>query len=94
MVVNLGCSLGMRVVAEGIETEEQRQHLLALGCHEGQGWLFAKPMPAEELDRWLAAPKSWELAPAPAAATAAAAQPVAGAPCVAPCATASPINGG
>ena len=99
MVVNLGCSLGMRVVAEGIETEEQRQHLLALGCHEGQGWLFAKPMPAEELDRWLAAPKSWALDPAPAAATTTAAQPVAGAPCVAPCAaassaTASPINGG
>ncbi len=99
MVVNLGCSLGMRVVAEGIETEEQRQHLLALGCHEGQGWLFAKPMPAEELDRWLAAPKSWALDPAPAAATATAAQPVAGAPCAAPCAaasgaTAAPISGG
>ena len=67
MVVNLGCSLGMRVVAEGIETEEQRQHLLALGCHEGQGWLFAKPMPADELERWLAAPRSWETNP-PAAA--------------------------
>jgi diguanylate cyclase (GGDEF)-like protein len=66
MVVNLGCSLGMRVVAEGIETEEQRQHLLALGCHEGQGWLFAKPMPADELDRWLAAPKAWETNPPPA----------------------------
>jgi len=53
LVVNLGCSLGMRVVAEGIETEEQRQHLLALGCHEGQGWLFARPMPAEQLEDWL-----------------------------------------
>ena len=55
MVVNLGCSLGMRVVAEGIETEEQRQHLLALGCHEGQGYYFARPMPAEDLEPWLAA---------------------------------------
>jgi diguanylate cyclase (GGDEF)-like protein len=55
MVVNLGCSLGMRVVAEGIETEEQRQHLLALGCHEGQGYYFARPMPAEDLESWLAA---------------------------------------
>jgi EAL domain-containing protein (putative c-di-GMP-specific phosphodiesterase class I) len=53
LVVNLGCSLGMRVVAEGIETEEQRQHLLALGCHEGQGWLFARPMPADQLEDWL-----------------------------------------
>ncbi|MET0209007.1 MAG: EAL domain-containing protein [Burkholderiaceae bacterium] len=59
MVVNLGLSLGMRVVAEGIETEEQRQHLLALGCHEGQGWLFARPMPADDLERWLATPHSW-----------------------------------
>jgi diguanylate cyclase len=83
MVVNLGCSLGMRVVAEGIETEEQRQHLLALGCHEGQGWLFAKPMPADELDRWLAAPKAWEINP-----PATVAPTVLAAPC------AAPVNGG
>ncbi|WP_416760637.1 putative bifunctional diguanylate cyclase/phosphodiesterase [Roseateles sp. So40a] len=80
MVVNLGCSLGMRVVAEGIETEEQRQHLLALGCHEGQGWLFARPMPADELERWLAAPKPWE--------TTATAVPPAQAP------AATPVSGG
>ena len=84
MVVNLGCSLGMRVVAEGIETEEQRQHLLALGCHEGQGWLFAKPMPADELDRWLAAPKAWETDPPPAATPTTVLAP--------PCA--APVNGG
>lgn len=64
MVVNLGLSLGMRVVAEGIETEEQREHLLALGCHEGQGWLFARPMPAEDLERFLASTKPWEKADA------------------------------
>ena len=50
MVVNLGRGLGLTVIAEGIETEEQRQYLIGLGCHEGQGWLFAKPMPAEELE--------------------------------------------
>ncbi len=57
MVVNLGCGLGMRVIAEGIETEEQRQQLLALGCHEGQGWLFAKPMLSDDLERWLQQPR-------------------------------------
>jgi EAL domain-containing protein (putative c-di-GMP-specific phosphodiesterase class I) len=54
MVVNLGCTLGMRVIAEGIETEEQAQQLLKLGCHEGQGYLFARPMPAELLEGWMA----------------------------------------
>ncbi len=53
MVINLGRSLGLRVIAEGIETEEQRQQLLALGCLEGQGYLFARPMPVDQLERWL-----------------------------------------
>jgi diguanylate cyclase (GGDEF)-like protein len=39
-------SAGMSVVAEGIETEEQRQVLIELGCRQGQGFLFARPMPA------------------------------------------------
>ncbi|HSI67750.1 MAG TPA: EAL domain-containing protein [Planococcus sp. (in: firmicutes)] len=38
----------MQVVAEGIETEEQRHILLALGCRIGQGFLFYKPMALEE----------------------------------------------
>jgi EAL domain-containing protein (putative c-di-GMP-specific phosphodiesterase class I) len=54
MVINLGRGLGLTVIAEGIETEEQRQHLLALGCHEGQGYLFARPMKADQLEAWLA----------------------------------------
>ncbi|HEX2010580.1 MAG TPA: EAL domain-containing protein [Roseateles sp.] len=53
MVINLGRGLGLTVIAEGVETEEQRQQLLALGCHEGQGWLFARPMPAEQLEDWM-----------------------------------------
>lgn len=53
MVVNLGRGLGLTVIAEGIETEAQRDYLVGLGCHEGQGWLFAKPMPAEDLEAWM-----------------------------------------
>jgi diguanylate cyclase (GGDEF)-like protein len=54
MVINLGRGLGLTVIAEGIETEEQRLKLLELGCHEGQGYLFARPMPAEQLETWMA----------------------------------------
>jgi len=54
MVINLGRGLGLTVIAEGIETEEQRRYLIGLGCHEGQGWLFAKPMPADQLESFMA----------------------------------------
>lgn len=53
MVINLGRGLGLTVIAEGIETEEQRLKLLSLGCHEGQGYLFARPMPADQLETWM-----------------------------------------
>jgi EAL domain-containing protein (putative c-di-GMP-specific phosphodiesterase class I) len=52
-VVLLGHSLGLTVVAEGVETESQREYLDALGCDEYQGFLFAKPMGAEELEQKL-----------------------------------------
>ena len=54
MVINLGRALGLTVIAEGIETEEQRVYLQSLGCHEGQGYLFARPMQADQLAKWLA----------------------------------------
>ncbi|OYV01988.1 MAG: diguanylate cyclase [Burkholderiales bacterium PBB5] len=54
MVVELGQSLGMRVIAEGVETEAQCAALKALGCDQGQGYLFARPMPADQLEAWLA----------------------------------------
>ena len=53
MVVDLGCALGMEIVAEGVETETQHAALRALGCHIGQGYLYARPMPAEDLLGWL-----------------------------------------
>ena len=42
--------LGLRVVAEGIETVAQRDALLAMGCRRGQGWLFGRPGPLEALE--------------------------------------------
>ena len=47
-ILSLGQGLGMAVVAEGIETEEQARRLLALGCERGQGWHLGRPAPAEQ----------------------------------------------
>lgn len=51
--IALGESLGMTVVAEGIETQKQHNQLVALGCVHGQGYFFAKPMTKQDLDCWL-----------------------------------------
>ena len=51
-VIKLAHALGLRVVAEGVETDRQREILLALGCDEFQGYLFARPMSAERLTLW------------------------------------------
>ena len=48
-IVNLGHSLGLKVVAEGVETEEQLTFLRAYRCDEGQGFLFARALPSDEL---------------------------------------------
>ncbi len=47
-IIGLGRSLGMRVIAEGVETREQLERLEALGCEEVQGHAIAPPLPAEE----------------------------------------------
>ncbi|MPZ37674.1 MAG: EAL domain-containing protein [Rhizobiales bacterium] len=54
-IVTLGRALGMSVLIEGVETEEQRVLLRLAGCNEMQGFLFAKPGTAEEIDRIVAA---------------------------------------
>ena len=51
-IVQMAHTLHLRVVAEGVETEAQRDILLALQCDELQGFLFAKPMPALALALW------------------------------------------
>ena len=51
-VVKLAQALGLKVVAEGVETEAQNQILRSLGCDELQGYLFAKPMSARALALW------------------------------------------
>jgi diguanylate cyclase len=51
-VVKLAHALGLRVVAEGVETEGQRDMLVQLQCDELQGFLFAKPMAASQLTVW------------------------------------------
>ncbi len=57
-VVALGRALGLSVLAEGVETEEQRVLLRLAGCDEMQGYRFAKPAPAAAIDKLLAAPKA------------------------------------
>jgi EAL domain-containing protein (putative c-di-GMP-specific phosphodiesterase class I) len=44
-VVDLAANLGMRSIAEGVETTDQLDRLRELGCDEAQGYLFAQPMP-------------------------------------------------
>ncbi|MEQ8233888.1 MAG: EAL domain-containing protein [Gammaproteobacteria bacterium] len=53
-IVSMGRSLHMKVVAEGVETEEQAQMLRAFGCDQLQGYLLARPMPADAIAAYLA----------------------------------------
>ncbi len=48
-IIQLGRNLGMRVVAEGIEETEQLAYLVSAGCSIGQGWLFSKAVPVQQL---------------------------------------------
>ena len=52
-IIQLGKSLGMQVIAEGVETAEQESYIISEGCHEGQGYHYSKPLPARELTAYL-----------------------------------------
>lgn len=58
MVVRLGEQFGFTIVAEGVETEIQRQILLDKGCTIAQGYLFARPMPVDDVFEWLRTQKA------------------------------------
>ncbi len=52
-IIGLAHNLDMEVVAEGVETETQRQLLHALGCDNAQGWLYARPLSMLDAQNWL-----------------------------------------
>jgi EAL domain-containing protein (putative c-di-GMP-specific phosphodiesterase class I) len=55
-IIRMGKALGMTVVAEGVETEEQLAFLRHHGCDQMQGYLFSKPLPAEKMVELLQSP--------------------------------------
>jgi EAL domain-containing protein (putative c-di-GMP-specific phosphodiesterase class I) len=52
-IIMLGHSLGLKVIAEGVETIEQLDFLHSSNCNEIQGYFFSKPLPAEEMQKLL-----------------------------------------
>jgi EAL domain-containing protein (putative c-di-GMP-specific phosphodiesterase class I) len=52
-IINLGHSVGLAVVAEGVESQEAYDALRELGCEQVQGYFVGRPMPPEALDEWL-----------------------------------------
>ncbi len=57
-IISLGHGLGLRVVAEGVETQQQLELLRSLKCEEMQGYLFSRPLKVEDATCWLSVPQS------------------------------------
>ena len=53
-IIAMAHALGMRVIAEGVETAQQCELLRESGCDYGQGYLFAKPLPAAAFEAYMA----------------------------------------
>jgi EAL domain-containing protein (putative c-di-GMP-specific phosphodiesterase class I) len=58
-MTSMAHSLGLTVVVEGIETEDQLAKLKEIGCEMAQGYCFAKPLPAEAIERLLVEDGPW-----------------------------------
>jgi diguanylate cyclase (GGDEF)-like protein len=56
-IIAMAHNMGLYVIAEGVETEEQRLALAALGCHGYQGYLISQPMPLREFEQWIKSPR-------------------------------------
>jgi EAL domain-containing protein (putative c-di-GMP-specific phosphodiesterase class I) len=59
-IVRMAASLGMRALAEGIDSKDQLDMLIRMGCQEAQGYLFSTPVPADEVlglvSKWSGSP--------------------------------------
>ena len=53
MIIDLAAKMNLEIIAEGVETEEQKKFLVSRGCYSMQGYYFGKPMPAEEFSKFL-----------------------------------------
>jgi EAL domain-containing protein (putative c-di-GMP-specific phosphodiesterase class I) len=58
-VRNLARNIGVTVIAEGVETTQQLDELRVLGCESAQGYLFSRPVPANEMARMLEQDPRW-----------------------------------
>jgi diguanylate cyclase (GGDEF)-like protein len=63
--ISMARALKMNVTAEGVETQDQADMVRSAGCDQIQGWLYYKPMPAEQIAQHLAAAPALDVAPAP-----------------------------
>ncbi len=61
-IIDLARALGLRVVAEGVEDDRHPPAAGRRGCEVGQGWFFARPMPADALATWLGRYRPWRAA--------------------------------
>jgi EAL domain-containing protein (putative c-di-GMP-specific phosphodiesterase class I) len=65
-MIELGHNLDLRVVAEGVETDAVLGILRTFGCDLVQGFLLARPMPSDQIARWIDPPASQRSAPSAA----------------------------